>query len=45
VSKRSIAIPARELELREPEQGVSGLRRQRVIDDYVLVVTFRVGRI
>jgi hypothetical protein len=38
-----ITIPSCKLELREPQQGVFGLRCERIVDNYVLVVALRVG--
>jgi hypothetical protein len=34
----AVAVTARQLELRQPKQGILGLRRQRVIDDNVAII-------
>src|SRR6202008_5167144 len=39
----TVSIPARELELRQPQQRVGSLWGKRIIDNYMLVITLGVG--
>ena len=45
MDKRALPVTARKLELRQTQQGIFGLRREWIVDYYVLVVALRIRRV